>query len=205
MDLSVSQLSCHRGDRLLFEGVSFSVAAGQALHLAGPNGSGKTTLLRTVAGLTLQDEGDIKLNGAPIAELGDEYRSHLAYIGHQNGLQPELNIKENLRYLAALGPGTSPDQIDYAINKVALSSRAHLPCKVLSQGQKRRAALARLFLQSQNIWLLDEPVTALDTESINVISKALNQHLDQGGLLIYTSHQPLPLDGDRLVKVELGA
>lgn len=204
MQLSVSQLSCHRGDRALFTDISFSVSGGEALHLAGPNGSGKTTLLRTLAGLTEPVEGRILLNDAPTTELGDEYRSQVAYVGHLNGLQPELNIRENLRYLTALESGASAKQIDDAIHRVALSPRAHLQTKLLSQGQKRRAALARLFLSGHRIWLLDEPVTALDIESIAVITRVMTDHLEGGGILIYTSHQPLDLGADRVTRLELG-
>lgn len=205
MELSVSQLSCHRGDRILFTDISFTVSAGQALHLVGPNGSGKTTLLRSLAGLTEFDQGDIRLNGSPTAELGDEYRAHLAYVGHLNGLQPELNIRENLRYQAALaGCASDENTIEQAIHLVGLSSRAHLQTKVLSQGQKRRAALARLFLGQAPMWFLDEPVTALDVESIDAITVALRDHLKRNGILIYTSHQPLELGADRVTKLELG-
>ena len=204
MQLSVSQLSCHRGDRPLFADISLSVSGGKALHLSGPNGSGKTTLLQTLAGLTEPVEGRIMLNDAPTTELGDEYRSQLAYVGHLNGLQPELNIRENLQYQAALGIGASAKQIEDAIHRVALTSRAHLQTKLLSQGQKRRAALARLFLGQQPIWLLDEPVTALDVESIAVMTQAMKAHLDGGGILIYTSHQPLDLGQDRVTRMELG-
>ena len=144
------------------------------------------------------------LNDAPTTELGDEYRSQLAYVGHLNGLQPELNIRENLQYQAALGIGASAKQIEDAIHRVALTSRAHLQTKLLSQGQKRRAALARLFLGQQPIWLLDEPVTALDVESIAVMTQAMKAHLDGGGILIYTSHQPLDLGQDRVTRMELG-
>jgi len=204
MELSVSKLSCHRGDRVLFTNIGFSVAAGQALHLVGPNGSGKTTLLRTLAGLTQFDEGEIRLDGTPVADLGDDFRAQLAYVGHLNGLQPELNIRENLHFQAALaGSAGGDNEIERAISKVALSSRAHLQTKMLSQGQKRRAALARLFLGGQTIWLLDEPVTALDVESVDVMTSAMREHLDQGGILILTSHQPLEL-GDRVQKLELG-
>ncbi|MGW8247526.1 MAG: cytochrome c biogenesis heme-transporting ATPase CcmA [Acidiferrobacterales bacterium] len=204
MQLSVSQLSCHRGDRALFSDISFSVPGGKALHLAGPNGSGKTTLLRTLAGLTDPVEGRILLNDTPITELGDEYRGQLAFVGHLNGLQPELNIRENLQYQAALGIGAGTEQIDDAIHRVALTSRAHLQTKLLSQGQKRRAALARLFLGGEPIWLLDEPVTALDVESIGVMVRTMKDHLDGGGILIYTSHQPLDLGQDRVIRMELG-
>jgi heme exporter protein A len=204
MELSIFQLSCHRGDRALFVDISFKVSGGQALHLSGPNGSGKTTLLRTLAGLTEPVEGAIHLNGTPVTELGDEYRSQLAYVGHLNGLQPELDIRENLQYQAALGSGASAKQVDDAIHRVALSSRAHLQTKLLSQGQKRRAALARLYLGKQPIWLLDEPVTALDVESVGIITRAMTDHLENDGILIYTSHQPLDLGGDRLLRLELG-
>jgi len=204
MDLSVSQLSCHRGDRILFTDISFSVSSGHVVHLAGANGSGKTTLMRTLAGLTEADQGDIRLDGTPMTELGDEYCNQLSYVGHLNGLQPELNIRENLRYQTALGGGATDAEINQAIHRVSLSSRAQLQTKVLSQGQKRRAALARLFLGNQKLWLLDEPITALDSESIEVITNAMADHLQQGGILIYTSHQPLRLDQNLVTTVELG-
>jgi len=204
MQLSVSQLSCARGDRTLFTDISFAVPGGKGLHLSGPNGCGKTTLLRTLAGLTEPLDGRILLNDSPTNELGDEFRSQVAYVGHLNGLQPELNIHENLQYHTALGNGADAPRIEEAIRRVALTSRAHLQTKLLSQGQKRRAALARLFLGGESVWLLDEPVTALDVESIAVMIQAMKQHLDSGGILIYTSHQPLDLGGDRIQRLELG-
>lgn len=204
MDLTVTQLSCHRGDRVLFTDINFSVSSGCALHLSGANGSGKTTLMRTLAGLTRADQGEIRLDGSPVTELGDEYRELLTYVGHLNGLQPELNIRENLQYQTALGLGATNAEIDHAIHRVSLSSRARLQIKMLSQGQKRRAALARLFLGNQKLWLLDEPITALDSESIDIITGVMTEHLQKGGILIYTSHQPLALDRDLVQTVGLG-
>ena len=203
--ITVASLGCSRGDRRLFSDVSFDLGTGAALHLEGANGSGKTTLLRTIAGMTQADSGEINWCGQPIREAGDEYRQQVVYVGHLNGLQPELNLLENLRYAVGLsGYDTNPDRLASTIEQLGLTSRAHLPTKLLSQGQKRRAALCRLGVGSQALWLLDEPLTALDKASIKVLLAMFNQHLANGGLIIYTSHQTLDLAGN-VTRLRLGA
>lgn len=202
--LSVTGLCLKRGDRILIQDLSLTALSGQAIHLHGPNGSGKTTLLRTLAGLSSAEAGNIEWCGQPIQAAGDEYRGQVAYVGHLNGLQPELNLVENLRFAAAIGPGGTAGDIERAIETVGLTNRRHLACKLLSQGQKRRGALARLCLDRRPLWLLDEPVTALDTESIDVFSRLLEDHLNRSGILVFTSHQPLPIDEARLTRIGLG-
>jgi len=200
----VDSLACSRGDRQLFRDVSFSLSAGSAIHLEGANGSGKTTLLRTIAGMTQADGGDISWCGQPIRDAGDEYRQQVAYVGHLNGLQPELNILENLRYATGLsGYRANPEKMASMIEQLGLTSRIHLPTKLLSQGQKRRAALCRLGITDQSLWLLDEPLTALDDASIEVLLQMFDRHLTGGGLIIYTSHQPLGLTGN-VTRLRLG-
>lgn len=198
-------MACSRGDRELFKDVGFTLDAGSALHLEGANGSGKTTLLRAIAGMTQADGGEIFWCGQPIRQAGDDYRQQVAYVGHLNGLQPELNLLENLRYAMGLsGSDADPQRIASAIELLGLTSRAHLPSKLLSQGQKRRAALCRLGVGNESLWLLDEPLTALDDASIKVLLDMFNNHLADGGLIIYTSHQPLDLAGN-VAHLRLGA
>jgi heme exporter protein A len=202
--ITVTSLSCSRGNRRLFSDIGFRLNAGSALHLEGANGSGKTTLLRSVAGLTEADSGDIHWCGESIQQIGDDYRQQVAYVGHLNGLQPELNLLENLRYSAGLSGLRPRPNIEAAVDRLGLTDRAELPIKLLSQGQKRRAALCRLMLGQQTLWLLDEPLTALDNASISILKSLFRDHLQNGGLLIYTSHQLLDL-GSGVTRLRIGA
>ena len=176
---------------MLFRDLSFRVNAGELLHVAGRNGSGKTTLLRTLCGLTRAPEGYIKWNGVDVRALGDEYRAKLAYVGHLNGIQGELTALENLRTAAALANGTAGGRATSALECVALEAYRDFPAKILSQGQKRRLALARLLVLDRPLWILDEPLTALDTASIEIVTEQLGSHLRRGGAAVITSHQTL--------------
>lgn len=189
--LEVINLECTRGDRALISGMSFSLAEGELLHVIGSNGSGKTTLLRTLCGLSRPSAGEIRWGGTDIRALGDEYRSCLSYVGHNDGIQGELTPAENLQAAARLGTDTDAAVIERALEQVGLTRFAHLPTKVLSQGQKRRLALARLLVLTKALWILDEPVSGLDARSIEVIERLLAKHLARGGLLVVTSHQGL--------------
>lgn len=200
--LEIHNLCCTRGDRPLFSGLSRTVRAGELLHVVGSNGSGKTTLLRTLCGLSRPAEGDIRWKGRPVRELGDEYRADLVYVGHLDGVQGELTLTENLRAQACLEGHISPDGIAGALERVELSARAHFPAKILSQGQHRRLALARLFLLKRPIWFLDEPFTALDTKSCRLITRLLEDQLERGGLVILSSHQDFELAG-RASRIDL--
>ncbi len=192
--LEVINLSCARGDRTLFHGLSFALRAGELLHVTGPNGCGKTTLLRTLCGLTRPLEGEIRWGGNNVRRLGDDYRAQLAYVGHLNGIQGELTPPENLHSVGDLGGKIEADTIDATLARLALDPYHDFPAKILSQGQKRRLALARLLVLKRPLWVLDEPLAALDLRSVEIINGVLSEHLERGGLAVLTSHQPLNIE-----------
>ena len=192
----VSNLSCSRGDRRLFSGVSFSLQPGQWLHLEGNNGVGKTSLLRLVCGLSALEEGEIHWQDQAVGKDPQAFRADLAYLGHQLALKDELSPLENLRIDAAIAGRqlTLPDALQ-ALAQMGLRGRENLPVRVLSQGQKRRTALARLLVSTAKLWVLDEPFVALDTAAQNALSDALKGHLAKQGMVLLTSHQAVSLGG----------
>ncbi|MDA8364132.1 MAG: cytochrome c biogenesis heme-transporting ATPase CcmA [Gammaproteobacteria bacterium] len=189
--LEVINLTCTRGDRVLFENLSFSVQPGELLYVQGVNGSGKTTLLRTLCGLSQPADGEIRWQGSPIRTLAEQYRDQLCYVGHVNGIQGDLTAAENLKFGTCVGNEDSDADIVTALERVGLTRAARLPAKYLSQGQKRRLALARLLLTSKPLWILDEPLTALDVHFGAIMSAQLATHVTGGGLVLITSHQEL--------------
>ncbi len=201
--LDVTNLECVRGDRPLFRGLSFAVRPGELLHVVGANGSGKTTLLRTLCGLSRPAAGEIRWHNADIRELGDDYRQQLAYVGHLNGIQGELTACENLLVAACLAGATGPADTDAALAQVGLAAYRDFPAKILSQGQKRRLALARLAVIPKPLWILDEPFSALDTHSLGTMTALLSGHLATGGMIIITSHQDLAIEFKTVVSVQL--
>ena len=193
---SVSNLSCSRGDKRLFSGVSFALQPGQWLHLEGDNGVGKTSLLRLACGLSALEQGEIQWQGQPVSQNSDEFRANLAYLGHQLALKEDLTPLENLRADAAIaGRALSLADAKSALVQLGLKGREHLPVRVLSQGQKRRTALARLWVSSAKLWILDEPYVALDNAAQNVLSEVINSHLSKQGMVLLTSHQAVSLAG----------
>jgi len=189
--IDVVNLSCARGDRTLFRELSFRVQAGELLHITGANGAGKTTLLRTLCGLTRPIEGEIRWDGTDIRTHGDDYRMRFLYVGHLNGVQGELTPPENLRATAELTDTADATRIESALTRLSLDAYHDFPAKILSQGQKRRLALARLLVRERPLWVLDEPLAALDVQSIETITDILAEHLERGGMAILTSHQAL--------------
>jgi heme exporter protein A len=196
---SVSNLSCSRGDKRLFSGVSFALQAGEWLHLEGDNGVGKTSLLRLACGLSALEQGEIQWQGQPVSRNSDEFRANLAYLGHQLALKEDLSPLENLVADAAIaGRALSLADAKSALAQLGLKGREHLPVRVLSQGQKRRSALARLLVSSAKLWILDEPFVALDAAAQNVLSEVINGHLNRQGMVLFTSHQMVKLAGQGL-------
>lgn len=189
--LEVIDLECVRGDRTLFRGLSFSLKPGELAQVRGQNGAGKTSLLRLVCGLSRQAHGTIHWQGQPIPRLDEQYRQHLAYVGHLDGVQGELTARENLHYSAAIyGEGAPADAaFPRLLRALALEPVADLPAKFLSQGQRRRLALARLRLLDRDLWILDEPYTALDSRAAALLDQWLTAHLARGGLALIASHQ----------------
>jgi heme exporter protein A len=193
---SVSNLCCSRGEKRLFSGVSFSLQQGEYLHLEGDNGVGKTSLLRLACGLSPLEQGEIRWQGKPVSENSDELRSNLAYLGHQLALKEDLTPLENLLLHAAVaGKQLSLPQAKAALAQLGLKGREHLPVRVLSQGQKRRTALARLVVSTAKLWILDEPFVALDPAAQNALSEVINTHLSNQGMVLLTSHQAVSLAG----------
>jgi heme exporter protein A len=202
--LILHDLACSKGERLLFRGVHCSLARGAWLHVAGANGIGKTSLLRMLCGLAPAARGEIRWDGQPIAALGDSWRRELLYIGHDSGLQGMLSARENLRVACALG-GQRPDDtaLAEALQRIGLGNRLDLPTRFLSQGQKRRAALARLVLSRATVWVLDEPFVAIDGQALQLLSGLIAEHLARGGLAVLTSHQPVDIPGQPGQTLEL--
>jgi heme exporter protein A len=193
--LEIINLGCLRGERRLFGGVSFRLAPGGLIWIQGSNGSGKTTLLRTLCGLTQAMVGEVRWRGEPIQGMGEDYRRELTYIGHANGLKEDLSASENLRIAAQLaGHAVAPEAVVAALQGSGLAGREHLPVKFLSQGQRRRAALARLRLaHAHALWLLDEPFNALDTHAVADMRQLMEAHLERGGMIALTTHQDVAI------------
>ena len=194
--LEVSNLACSRGDHRLFSGLSFTLRPGEIMQVQGENGSGKTTLLRTLCGFVSADEGGIAWNGAPVASLGEGFHAEMLYLGHLNAIKDDLSGLENLKISAALSGQVLTDAtVKTVLRRLGLKGRELLPCKVLSQGQRRRVALARLLVSEARLWVLDEPLAALDVRAVGLIQDLIAEHLSRGGMAIFTTHQPLQVDG----------
>lgn len=194
------ELACTRGGQSLFEALDLRVASGDCLHVRGANGAGKTSLLRQVAGLSPPTAGQVRWNSIDIDTCRDTYRSALLYVGHSAGAKAELTGLENLRFAAALdGVALTDDEATDALGRLGLGGREDLPVRDMSQGQRRRVALTRLVWRKAPLWILDEPFTALDTPAIALLRGLLQSHVDEGGLVVMTSHQPLPLRAAHVV------
>jgi heme exporter protein A len=202
--LEALDLAAQRGSSRLYEGLSFTVGAGVALVVTGANGRGKTTLLRALAGLSEPTAGTIRLDGETVRPFSPKLRRSIAFAGHATALKDELTARENLASLATLAGATpSAAEIDAALDGVALGPRRSLPARVLSQGQRRRIGLARLSLVRRRVWILDEPVTALDAEGTALLGGMLDAHLAQGGLAVAATHAPLAVAPGRLAALSL--
>jgi len=203
--LEAVDLSCERGGRTLFSGLSFTLAPGQALLVTGPNGAGKTSLLRILCGLSPPFTGEVRWRGQGLAAAADRLRGALFYLGHHNGIKDELTALENLHINATLaGDALSEEAARAALAGMGLVGREDLPAKTLSQGQRRRVALARLLVSHAPLWVLDEPLTALDSRAAALIESRLVAHLAEGGLVVLTTHQPIDLPEIALRRLTLG-
>ena len=193
--LQLGDLAGSRGDRRLFQGLNLSLRPGQVVWLRGRNGRGKTTLLRMLAGLAPAAHGQIAVLGQKLSGLPPQLRSQIGYIAHANALKDDLTAAEALSFLASLsGHAAQSADVLAALKQVGMASRAQAPIRTLSQGQRRRVALARLALPAQpRVWLLDEPFDALDDRGIGVLNRLLTDHTSRGGSVLLTSHQALSL------------
>ena len=187
IDLAAVNVSCHRGGRMIFHDVSFSLAPGEGLLVTGPTGAGKTSLLRQIAGLLPLASGDVRLEGADVdAELPELCH----YVGHLNAVKTSLSVAENLAFWVEF-LGAKDKSLAPALDAFGLTPLADLPAGLLSAGQKRKLALSRLFAAKRPIWLLDEPQTSLDAASLKLLDAAIKAHLDSGGIAIVASHVAL--------------
>ena len=204
--MEVVGLECVRGGRRLFHGLNFTQTAGELLYVHGPNGSGKTTLLRTLCGLALPVAGEIRWKGQNIRRLDEEYHREMTYIGHLNGVKDELTAFENLQVVGRMnGVAASEERALEALRRLELTACAELPGKALSQGQKRRVALARLLLAPMALWIMDEPFNALDVKAVGMIQTVLSEHLDNGGMVVLTTHQEVEIISHRARHIHLGS
>jgi heme exporter protein A len=193
--LVVRDLACSRSERLLIQGLSFSLGRGEALVITGPNGAGKTTLLRVLAGFIPHDIGTIVLEGA---EEGASLAQSLHFVGHRDGLRAALTVHENLELAPSLF-GQSSASVSEASARLNLTALLDLPVGVLSAGQRRRAALARLLVTRRPVWLLDEPTAALDTASQEMVAALITAHVEGGGIVIAATHLDLGVKARELL------
>lgn len=193
--LQASALTCARGRARLFAGLDLAVGAGELLHVAGTNGSGKTSLLRILCGLSEPESGELRWRGAPVASIRDDWRNGMLYLGHRNAVKDDFTPLENLRASAAIaGESLSEERLLEALVAIGLAARLDVPARSLSQGQRRRVALARLLTDRRSaLWILDEPFTALDVRAVALLAEAMAAHLARGGAIIYTTHQPVDI------------
>jgi heme exporter protein A len=200
--LDVTGLACRRGGRRVFEDLSFTLAPGQLLALVGRNGSGKTTLLRALALLVRPDSGTIRWQGAEVQADPEAWRGRLAWLGHLDGLKGDLSVEENLLVAGRLrGQPVLPDGLTIALGAFDLRSLASRPVRTLSAGQRRRAALTRVALSQARLWLLDEPLNALDAPAQQAFRTVLQHHLREGGLAIAATHADLGVAGARTLEL----
>jgi heme exporter protein A len=203
--LSVHDLSCARGERLLFKGMNFSLKAGELLLVQGGNGQGKTSLLRLLTGLSRPDVGEVHWRGDTIARQRDIYHAEMVYLGHANGVKDDLNPVENLRFADGLqGRAFDRERAITTLERLGLSRCLDLPCRVLSFGQRRRVALAALLLAGATLWILDEPLTGLDVHAVALMEGLIRDHLTGGGMVVATTHQALNLDGVAVQRLLVG-
>lgn len=186
-------LAVVRGGRMLFGGVEFALGAGELLRVEGPNGSGKTSLLRAVAGLIEPDDGEVRWRGESVRRQRQAYHAELAWMGHRPGFKGDLTPLENLRFEAGLR-AASHSATDAVFERLGLAPLRRIPFRLLSAGQQRRLALARLAVSGATLWLLDEPFTNLDAGGRELVQDLLGEHLAGGGLAIAASHQELAID-----------
>lgn len=204
--LEADRVTLWRGETPVLDGVSLSLAPGRILRIDGENGSGKTTLLRVLAGLVEPDEGEVRFEGRALPSAQHELNAALLYIGHRPGTCDALSAVENLAASAvAQALGVDPHAIAAALDAVGLHGRHTLPVSALSAGQRRRVALARLALEPRRLWMLDEPLTALDAQGLDWLRDRLSEHVHAGGTVLLTTHQPLELPGVPIERLTLAA
>ncbi|MBN8510660.1 MAG: cytochrome c biogenesis heme-transporting ATPase CcmA [Burkholderiales bacterium] len=194
--LELRGLACRRGRKRLFGDLDAQLAGGELLRITGANGAGKTSLLKLICGLLAPEAGQVLWRGEPIGGQREAYHRELVHLGHAAALKDELSALENLRVAACVaGQRLGSADARRALAEAGLAGREQLPARLLSQGQRRRAVLARLAFADAALWVLDEPFNALDTAATGWLLGLLRAQLERGGMVVLTSHLPLALDG----------
>ena len=202
--LEIQTLECVRDDRLLFSDLSFAVADAEVLQIEGPNGSGKTSLLRIICGLRLPEAGQVMWQGESISANREDYYANMVYIGHLPCIKADLTVMENVRSLLDTRSLTLSDVvIEAALAKVGLASYEDVQGKALSSGQRRRILLAFIELARAKLWILDEPLTALDVQGVDLMESMILEHRAAGGSVVFTTHHGMQLDCE-MRSVQLG-
>jgi len=200
--LDVSDLACRRGGRMVFNHLSFAMGEGELLTLLGRNGSGKTTLLRALALLARAETGMVRWRGTDVRREPEEWRRQIAWLGHLDGLKGDFSVRENLLVAERLrGAPPAEDRVDSALVAFDLPALAARPVRSLSAGQRRRTALARVLLSQAPVWLLDEPMNALDQPAQQTFHAVLQAHLDAGGLALVATHASLAIERGRRLEL----
>ncbi len=202
--LEVSGLECIRQDIILFRDINFKLRSGDLLQIDGVNGSGKSSLLRLLAGLMQQNAGEISWQRKEISTCRYEYQQELSYIGHLNGVKDALTALENLQVMVALAGSKSEISLSHALDQLELTGMETVPLSRMSAGQTRRVALARLLVTKAAIWLLDEPFTSLDASGKLIIERLITEHCARGGIIIFSTHQPMEIEGCSIMHIHLG-
>jgi heme exporter protein A len=194
--LEVEKVHVWRGDRHVLRGVSLTLASGELLHVSGPNGTGKTTLLRVISGLLRPEAGAVTWRGASIATASTDYLNALAYASHEPALKSDLTALENLRFAVGLKRRVTQGELLASLEEAGVADCADLPSRVLSAGQRRRVAMARVLAFRAPLWLLDEPFTNLDASGQELMSRLLEKHVGAGGMALVVAHHDLHLEMD---------
>jgi heme exporter protein A len=192
--LCVDQVHVWRGDRHVLKGVTLALRPRQLLHVSGPNGTGKTTLLRVACGLLRPEQGRVSWLGNSITGVRADYQAALAYASHEPALKGDLTALENLRFAVGLKRRVGAGELRASLERTGVAACADLPARVLSAGQRRRVAMARVIAMQASLWLLDEPFTNLDAAGSDVLTSLLQSHVEEGGLALVVAHHDLKLD-----------
>jgi heme exporter protein A len=202
--LEVDKVHVWRGERHVLKGVSLRAAPGELVHVAGPNGTGKTTLLRVISGLLQPEQGRVTWCSQDIGRFRSDYLTHLAYLSHEPALKGDLTALENLKFSVGLKRRVSSDELGHCLSRTGVAHCAQLPARVLSAGQRRRVAMARVLAMRASLWLLDEPFTNLDAEGSKLVSELLLAHVRGGGLAVVVAHHEMQI-GAALRRLDLPA